>query len=77
MLTVTGRREKGKSFCDGMSRRNFIRIGTLGGAGLTLPGLLRAEAESGKRSNKSVIMIYLVGGPPHPVSYTHLTLPTI
>ena len=65
MLTVTGRRESGESFCDGLTRRNFLQIGTLGGAGLTLPGLLRAEAESGSRSNKSVIMIYLVGGPPH------------
>ena len=65
MLTVAGQQESGKSFCDGLSRRNFLQIGTLGGAGLTLPGLLRAEAASGKRSNKSVIMIYLVGGPPH------------
>jgi Protein of unknown function (DUF1501). len=33
-------------------------------AGLSLPQLLKAEAASGKRP-KSVIMIYLVGGPPH------------
>jgi hypothetical protein len=34
--------------------------------GLTLPGLLRAEAAAGVRSShKSVILIYLVGGPPH------------
>mgnify|MGYP003664987998 FL=1 len=66
MLTLAGRRERGKSFCDGISRRNFLQIGALGGAGLTLPGLLRADAASGNgSSNKSVIMIYLVGGPPH------------
>jgi hypothetical protein len=66
MLTLAGRPERGKSFCDGLSRRNFLQIGALGGAGLTLPGLLRAEAASGNgSSNKSVIMIYLVGGPPH------------
>lgn len=66
MLTVTGRREKGSDFCDRISRRNFLQIGALGGAGLTLPGLLRAEAAQGQgSSNKSVIMIYLVGGPPH------------
>ena len=66
MLTVTGQREPGKSFCDRTSRRNFLKIGALGGAGLTLPGLLRADAASGNgNSNKSVIMIYLVGGPPH------------
>ena len=65
MLTVSGQRQYGSSFCDRQSRRNFLRIGSLGGAGLTLPGLLRAEAASGGRSSKSVIMIYLVGGPPH------------
>ena len=41
-------------------------MGALGLGGLTLPGLLRAEAASGLRSShKSVILIYLVGGPPH------------
>src|SRR5579871_2830913 len=49
-----------------LSRRGFLRIGSLGLGGLTLPGLLRAEATAGVRSShKSVILIYLVGGPPH------------
>src|SRR5213080_5226183 len=49
-----------------LSRRSFLRIGALGLGGLTLPALLRAEAKSGLRSShKSVILIYLVGGPPH------------
>ncbi len=66
MLTLMGRRAFGPSFCDGLSRRNFLQVGTLGGMGLTLPGLLQADAEAGRdSSNKSVIMIYLVGGPPH------------
>src|SRR5947209_2628122 len=48
------------------SRREFIRIGSLGLGGLTLADLLRAEAPAGTRSSpKSVILIYLVGGPPH------------
>ena len=48
------------------SRRRFLQFGTLGLGGLTLPNLLRAEAASGIRSShKSVIFIYLVGGPPH------------
>src|SRR5947209_10143966 len=48
------------------SRRGFLRVGALGLGGLTLPGLLRAEAAAGIRSSrKSVILIYLVGGPPH------------
>src|SRR6187401_3663419 len=49
-----------------LPRRSFLRIGALGLGGLTLPNLLRAEAASGVRSShKSVILIYLVGGPPH------------
>jgi len=49
-----------------LCRRTFLRIGALGLGGLTLPGLLRAEAAAGVRSShKSVILIYLVGGPPH------------
>lgn len=49
-----------------LSRRSFLRVGALGLGGLTLPGLLRAEAAAGIRSShKSVILIYLVGGPPH------------
>jgi len=49
-----------------LSRRSFLRIGALGLGGLTLPGLLRAEAAAGVRSShKSLILIYLVGGPPH------------
>jgi hypothetical protein len=66
MLTLQGRLHTGPKFCDGLSRRNFLKIGTLGVAGLSLPQLLRAEAAAGvSRSPKSVIMIYLVGGPPH------------
>ena len=41
-------------------------MGALSLGGLTLPNLLRAESASGIRSShKSVILIYLVGGPPH------------
>jgi hypothetical protein len=43
-----------------------MQIGALGLGGLTLPQLLRAESKAGLRSsNKSIIFIYLVGGPPH------------
>src|SRR6478672_10976935 len=48
------------------SRRGFLQIGGLGLGGLCLPQLLRAEARAGVPSSpKSVILIYLVGGPPH------------
>ncbi len=48
------------------SRRGFLQIGGLGLGGLCLPQLLRAESGTTSRSsNKSIILIYLVGGPPH------------
>src|SRR4051812_7732105 len=49
-----------------LPRRGFLQMGALSLGGLTLPNLLRAESASGIRSSrKSVILIYLVGGPPH------------
>ncbi len=66
MLTLLGHSDD-QRFCDGMSRRNFLRIGGLGWGGLTLSHLLASDArtESTTKRPKSVIMIYLVGGPPH------------
>lgn len=65
MLTVLGQPDS-QQFCDGLSRRNFLKIGALGLGALSLPQLLAAEASAGiTKSKKSVIMIYLVGGPPH------------
>ena len=56
--------------CDGLTRRNVLQIGALGLGGLTLPNLLRAEQAAGiGRSHKSVIMIYMVGAPPHQDMY--------
>lgn len=63
MLTIYGNQSR---FCDGVSRRNFLKIGALGLGGLTLPQLLNAESQSGIRlSHKAVIMIFLPGGPSH------------
>src|SRR5215216_2353872 len=63
MLNILGESNR---FCDGVSRRNFLRIGALGLGGLALPQLLQAEAASGiRKSHKAIIMIYLPGGPPH------------
>ncbi len=65
MLTIQGN-DTGEPFCDGFSRRNFLRIGGLGLGGLALPDLLRAEAATGRKAgDKAVIMIFLPGGPPH------------
>jgi hypothetical protein len=60
MFTIWGERQR---FCDGISRRNFLQVGAFG-AGLSLAGLLKAQAAAGV-SKKSAIMIYLPGGPSH------------
>lgn len=66
MLTILGRPERSQDrFCDGLSRRGFLTIGSMAMGGLTLPQLLRAEQESGTRSHKAIINVFLPGGPPH------------
>ncbi|QDU50812.1 DUF1501 domain-containing protein [Gimesia panareensis] len=48
------------------SRRDFLKLGTLGLTGLTLADLLRVEAQAGiQRSPKAIINVHLDGGPPH------------
>jgi hypothetical protein len=48
-----------------LSRRTFLTAGAIGG-GLSLAGLLRAEAAAGiGSSRKAVIFVHLDGGPPH------------
>ena len=39
--------------CDGVSRRNFLQIGGLAMGGLTLPQLLRAEDQAGRRFDRA------------------------
>jgi hypothetical protein len=64
MLTF---RTKGIGLCNGASRRDVLRIGSLAPLGLALPQLTRqratAGAESGRRA-KSCILLFLMGGPP-------------
>ena len=55
----------GHQFCDRISRRSLLKIGGLAMGGLSLPELLRVDAASGRTSHKSVIMVFLSGGPPH------------
>ena len=56
----------GKRFCDGVARRNFLRIGGLAMGGLSLPSILRAQSQSGSSTpHKGIIMVFLAGGPPH------------
>src|SRR5215208_4948813 len=64
MLSIRG--GSGDTICDGISRREFLKIGGLAMGGLALPGILAAEAKAGIKSNhKAIIMIFLPGGPPH------------
>ena len=56
--------------CNGITRRGFLQVGALGMGGLTLQQLLQLESQAGIRgSNKAIIMIYLVGAPPHQDMY--------
>jgi hypothetical protein len=60
--------------CDGVSRRGFLKVGSLGLGGLTLADVLRARAfASGSQGRsvpeRSVILIWLDGGPPQHETY--------
>ncbi len=63
MFTLWGAKQR---FCDGLTRRSFLKVGAFG-AGLTLADMLRlrATAGTGGSTQKSAIMIYLPGGPSH------------
>src|SRR6516162_4813401 len=57
--------------CDGLTRRGFLKIGSLGIGGLTLPALLRIrEAQAASvRKDISVIPYWMPGGPSHIDTY--------
>jgi hypothetical protein len=68
MLTIWGPKRR---FCDGLDRRDFLRIGAFG-ATLTLADMLRGQALGAKTRTsraKAAIMIYLPGGPTHMDTY--------
>lgn len=68
MLEIHG---TGRRYCDGLARRDFLKVGALGVGGLTLPGLLRARAAAagvaphGVRQAKAVLLLWMGGGPSH------------
>ena len=70
MLTLTGRTIR---TCEGVTRRNFLRVGSLAVGGLSLPNLLRAQAQAAQQGlpakKKSVILIWQAGGPAHQDMY--------
>ncbi len=74
MLIIPGR--PGNDTCDprlNLSRRDLLRVGGSGLLGLSLGGLFRLQARAaegdkpaaGKGKAKSIIMVYLQGGPSH------------
>src|SRR5262249_9084868 len=60
-----------RRLCDGLSRRDFLRVGAVGVGGLTLADLLKLRASGNAASGrqKAVIMVYLNGGPSHIDTY--------
>ena len=65
MLTIRDNRLM--RVCQGATRREFLRIGSLGLGGLSLSSLLSAKSQARDRSfirDKSVVLLFLQGGPP-------------
>jgi hypothetical protein len=65
MLNILGPASR---YCDGVSRRGFLRIGAfaMGAASLNLADVYRAQAQPGQAtSHRALINIFLGGGPPH------------
>jgi hypothetical protein len=66
MLSLTGSPTRP---CDGLDRRELLRVGGLSLAGLSLPRLLAAEAASPRpatrRPARSCLLLFLEGGPSH------------
>ena len=71
MLTIADTRSA--HTCEGYTRREFLRIGSLGFGGFTLASLLRSQAEASQLSSavtgKSVVFLFLNGGPSHIESF--------
>jgi hypothetical protein len=60
--------DRGARLCDGLTRREWLRIGGLSAFGLSLPALLGARTASAAGSSfgkaKSCILLFYLGGPP-------------
>jgi hypothetical protein len=58
--------DRAVTFCDGLTRRDFLHAGAISSLGLTLPGWLAAKAAGATRDRDiNCIMLFLVGGPSH------------
>jgi hypothetical protein len=62
--------DRGTRLCDGLTRREWLRIGGLGAFGLSLPALLEARAATASTAGssfgkaKACILLFYLGGPP-------------
>jgi hypothetical protein len=62
--------DKGTRLCDGLTRREWLRIGGLGAFGLSLPSLLGSRFEASQAAGtsfgkaKACILLFHLGGPP-------------
>jgi hypothetical protein len=60
---------KGVELCDGLTRRDFLRVGTLtaGAVGLSLTDLVQLQqiGAAGPAEDVNCILLFLVGGPSH------------
>src|SRR6202171_1557512 len=70
MLEITSNTSKPVRTCDGVSRRNFLSVGSLAIGGLTLAYVRRAapaaaESPGSGPSDTAVILLWLAGGPSH------------
>src|SRR5690242_5139165 len=67
MIDIGGQRTTRN--CEGVSRRDFLRVGALGMGGLTLADFLRLRATAAQTAKapkaKSVIQLWMGGGPAH------------
>src|SRR5438552_9072181 len=70
MLSI---QSSGARLCDGLTRREMLRVGGLGTLGLSLPALLRERATAAtakplstarRGKAKACIVLFLMGGPP-------------
>jgi hypothetical protein len=57
MLTIVGSEGDSCAFCDGLPRRDFLKIGGLVMGGLSLTDILRAEEQAGIRHSHKAIII--------------------
>jgi uncharacterized protein (DUF1501 family) len=62
-----------QTYCDRVSRRNLIKAGLAGAVGLSLPDILRLQAESAERGqarrDTAIIYIEMAGGPTQHETY--------